>query len=128
MTSHLLAAALGPDLQEFDLIALLGGDGTINGAVNGLVMSGATLPMGPDLQYTDERNWDPLSFDIYPAEPGRTEFEVSDDRRQLRMQLTVDERTVVLEGGPLDYVPVVRIHRADRAAIEGRLGGCVELT
>jgi alpha-D-xyloside xylohydrolase len=92
------------------------------------VRAGATLPMGPDLQYTDERNWDPLSFDIYPGEPGRTEFEVSDDRRQLRMRLMVAERTVVLEGGPLDYVPVVRIHRADGAAIEDRLGGCVELT
>ncbi len=46
MTAHLLAAALGPGRQAFDQIAVLGGDGTINGAVNGLVMSGATLPMG----------------------------------------------------------------------------------
>jgi diacylglycerol kinase (ATP) len=45
-TAHLLAAALRPDLQEFDQVAVLGGDGTINGAVNGIVTSGATLPLG----------------------------------------------------------------------------------
>lgn len=46
VTAHLLSAALRPDRQEFDQVAVLGGDGTINGAANGIVMSGATLPMG----------------------------------------------------------------------------------
>jgi diacylglycerol kinase (ATP) len=45
-TAHLLATALRTDLQEFDQVAVLGGDGTINGAVNGIVASGATLPLG----------------------------------------------------------------------------------
>ncbi len=44
--AHLVGAALAPDRQGFDQVAVLGGDGTINGAVNGIVMSGATLPMG----------------------------------------------------------------------------------
>jgi len=45
-TPHLLSTALRQERQEFDQIAVLGGDGTINGAVNSIVMSGATLPMG----------------------------------------------------------------------------------
>ena len=91
------------------------------------VRAGAVLPMGPELQYANERAWDPLSFEIYPGEPGRTELEVSDDRRQLRLQLMMDARRVLLEGGPLDYVPVVRMHRSDGAPIESRLGESIEL-
>lgn len=45
-TAHLLETTLRQRHDEFDQIAVLGGDGTINGAVNGLVSSGATLPMG----------------------------------------------------------------------------------
>lgn len=46
MTAGLVTAALGPGQQGFDQVAVLGGDGTINGAVNGIVESGATLPLG----------------------------------------------------------------------------------
>ncbi len=45
-TAHLLGTALRDSHQAFDQIAVLGGDGTINGAVNGIVASGATVPMG----------------------------------------------------------------------------------
>ncbi len=45
-TTHLLETALAQHPHDFDQIAVLGGDGTINGAVNGLMMSGATLPLG----------------------------------------------------------------------------------
>jgi alpha-D-xyloside xylohydrolase len=92
------------------------------------VRAGAVLPMGPELQYANERAWDPLRFEIYAGDVGRTEHEVSDDRRHLHLQLTVNERSVLLEGGPLDYVPVVRIHRPDEAPIESRLGESVKLT
>jgi len=91
------------------------------------VRAGAVLPVGPELQYANERAWDPLSFEVYPGDVGRTEIEVSDDRRQLRLQLTVDDRSVLLEGGPLDYVPVVRIHRPDGVPIETRLGERIQL-
>jgi diacylglycerol kinase (ATP) len=45
-TAHLLIAALRPGRREFDRVAVLGGDGTINGAINGIVHSGAALPLG----------------------------------------------------------------------------------
>jgi YegS/Rv2252/BmrU family lipid kinase len=45
-SAQLLETALRRHQQEFDQIAVLGGDGTINGAVNGLVRSGSTLPLG----------------------------------------------------------------------------------
>ena len=91
------------------------------------VRAGAVVATGPDLQYATERSWDPLSFEIYPGDPGRTELEITDDRRQVRLQLTVDDRTVLLEGGPLDHVPVLRMHRPGGAPIEGRLGESFKL-
>ncbi|HEX4836371.1 MAG TPA: YegS/Rv2252/BmrU family lipid kinase [bacterium] len=45
-TATLLAAALRSSRQEFDRVIVLGGDGTIGGAVNGIVASGVTLPLG----------------------------------------------------------------------------------
>jgi alpha-D-xyloside xylohydrolase len=92
------------------------------------VRAGAVIPMGPELQYASEQAWDPLSFEVYPGVGGVTEFDIADDRRQLRLQLTVSERTVLLEGGPLDYVPIVRLHRPDTSRIDGRLGVTIELT
>jgi alpha-D-xyloside xylohydrolase len=92
------------------------------------VRAGAVIPMGPELQYANERAWDPLSFEVYLGSEGVTEMEVADDHRQLRLQLAVNEQSVLLEGGPLDYVPVVRIHRSDAAPIECRLGERVELS
>ena len=89
--------------------------------------AGAVIPVGPDLQYATERSWDPLSFDVYPGASGLTEFQIADDRRQLRLQLTGSERTVLLEGGPLDYIPIVRVHRPNGAPIEGILGETVTL-
>jgi YegS/Rv2252/BmrU family lipid kinase len=45
-TAQLLATALRRDGSKFDRVVVLGGDGTINGAVNGIIQSGATLPLG----------------------------------------------------------------------------------
>jgi alpha-D-xyloside xylohydrolase len=92
------------------------------------VRAGAVIPRGPDLQYATEQTWDPLSFDVYPGAAGVNDFEIADDRRQLRLQLTVGERTVLLEGGPLDYTPIVRIHLLSGAPIESTLGEIVTLT
>jgi len=92
------------------------------------VRAGAVLPMGPELQYANERNWDPLSFDVYPGDPGATEMILADDHRLLRLTLTVERERILLEAGPLEYGMVVRIHRSARAPIEGRLGETIELT
>jgi alpha-glucosidase (family GH31 glycosyl hydrolase) len=92
------------------------------------VRAGAVIPRGPDLQYATEQTWDPLSFDVYPGAAGVNDFEIADDRRQLRLQLTVGERTVLLKGGPLDYTPIVRIHLFSGAPIESTLGEIVTLT
>ena len=91
------------------------------------VRAGAVVPMGPELQYANERAWDPLSFEIYPGELGRTEHEIADDRRQLRLNLTVDDSRVLLQGGPLDYLPVVRVHHPDGLPIESQLGESVDV-
>ena len=45
-TAPLLAAGLRSSTQEFDKVIVLGGDGTIGGAVNGIVESGVNLPLG----------------------------------------------------------------------------------
>jgi len=91
------------------------------------VRAGAVIPMGPELQYANERTWDPLSFEIYPGESGRSETEVSDDRRHLRLRLAVDDRSVLLEGGRLNYEADVFVHRPGGPPIAGRLGRAVVL-
>ena len=91
------------------------------------VRSGAVIPMGPELQYAHERAWDPLSFDVYPGEAKRSELEFSDDRRRFRLQLSVSERAVLLEGEPPDNIAIVRVHRRNGAPIEGILGETVTL-
>ncbi len=45
-TAFLLTQALRSSAHEFDRVIVLGGDGTISGAVNGIVASGANLPLG----------------------------------------------------------------------------------
>src|SRR5579883_1675987 len=45
-TLPLVTSALRRAGREFDQVAVVGGDGTINGAVNGLVVSGTALPLG----------------------------------------------------------------------------------
>ncbi|HLJ58390.1 MAG TPA: YegS/Rv2252/BmrU family lipid kinase [bacterium] len=44
--AQLLAASLRRDGSKFDRVVVLGGDGTINGAINGIVNSGSALPLG----------------------------------------------------------------------------------
>jgi alpha-D-xyloside xylohydrolase len=91
------------------------------------VRAGAVLSMGPELQYVHERSWDPLSFDVYPGENGTTEFELTDDRRQLHLQLTINDQSLVLKGSPLDYMATVRVHRSKRPPVGGRLAETIEL-
>ncbi len=45
-TAPLLTRALTSDGRAFDQAIVVGGDGTINGTVNGIMASGATLPLG----------------------------------------------------------------------------------
>ncbi|HXN03398.1 MAG TPA: TIM-barrel domain-containing protein [Candidatus Acidoferrum sp.] len=93
-----------------------------------LVRAGSVIPMGPDLQYANERSWDPLSFDVYPGTEGVTEMELADDHRHLRFQLTVQHARVQLDGGPLDYEPAVRVHRPGSPPVAARLGRPVALS
>jgi len=90
--------------------------------------AGAVLPIGPDLQYAKERPWDPLSFEVYLGNEGISDIELTDDQRHLRFHLTVEDRIVLLEGGSLDYAPIVRIHRPGSVPIDSNLGESVELT
>lgn len=86
------------------------------------VRAGAILPMGPELQYANERSWDPLRFEVYPGSEGVTEMELTDDHRGLHFTMTVDRGHLRLQGGPLDYSARVYVHRRDAAPVEGRLG------
>jgi len=45
-TAPLLTEFLGTGRPEFDQIAVIGGDGTLNGVVNGILTSGVNLPLG----------------------------------------------------------------------------------
>jgi alpha-D-xyloside xylohydrolase len=92
-----------------------------------LVRAGTVLPLGPDLQYVNERSWDPLTLDVYPGLDGVTDVEISDDQRRLRFRLNVEGDRVQVNGGPLDYLPIVRVHGPDRKPVEGRLGQAIEL-
>ena len=85
------------------------------------VRAGAVITTGPELQYAGERPWDPLEFDVYPGEPGTTEFEIADDRRRLRFRLTASMEEVLLEGGPLDYQATVRVYPHAGAPFAGQL-------
>ncbi|TMD66404.1 MAG: glycoside hydrolase family 31 protein, partial [Chloroflexi bacterium] len=91
------------------------------------VRAGAVLPMGPELQYANERNWDPLSFEVYPGDASASEMRIADDHRDLRFELTIDAERVLLEGGPLEYEAVVRVHRPDGPPIAGTMGRPVAL-
>jgi alpha-D-xyloside xylohydrolase len=86
------------------------------------VCAGAVLPMGPELQHANERPWDPLSFDVYLGREGVATVDLTDDHRQLQFTLTVEREHLRLEGGPLEYLPEIRVHRRDGAPAEGRLG------
>jgi alpha-D-xyloside xylohydrolase len=91
------------------------------------VRAGGILPIGPELQFASERSWDPLTFDIYPGPEGSTSLNLADEHRQLRFHLTVSAESVVLEGGPLAYVPIVRLHHSAGPVREGKLGAPMEL-
>jgi len=91
------------------------------------VRAGAVVPMGPDLQYSHERAWDPLSFDIYPGENRTSEYELADDRRQLRLKLAITDQSVLVEGGPLEYAAEIRVHRPGGSPLPGVLGRPVAL-
>jgi alpha-D-xyloside xylohydrolase len=92
------------------------------------VRAGAVIPMGPELQYANERSWDPLSFEAYPGGEGVTEVNLSDDQRALHFTMTVERDQLRFEGGPLDYAAVVRVHRPDGPLLSGLLGRPVVLT
>ena len=92
------------------------------------VRAGAAIPMGPDLQYANERTWDPLRFEIYPGPEGVTEIELRDDHRLLHFTMTTDRLHLRLEGGPLDYAAGVRVRRRDGPPVEGRLGQMIDFS
>jgi hypothetical protein len=83
--------------------------------------------MGPELRFSDEMPWDPLSFDIFPGEPGSRRIEVSDDHRRLMFALEQTGRTIALTGGPLPYAADVRIHRGDAPLTAGRVGQVISM-
>jgi alpha-D-xyloside xylohydrolase len=91
------------------------------------VRAGAVIPMGPELQYANERAWDPLCFEVYPGTEGVTEMDLTDDHRHLRFQLTVQGARVQLDGGPLGYEPAVFVHWPGGPPLHGVIGRPVVL-
>jgi hypothetical protein len=84
--------------------------------------------MGPELQYANERAWDPLSFDTYPGDDGVVEMELTDDHRRLQFTMTIDRAHLRLDGGPLEYGADVRVHRSGRPLAIGRIGQTIDLS
>ena len=91
------------------------------------VRAGAVLTVGPELQFANERPWDPLAFEVFIDSAVGRRFEVRDNHRRLEFQLTVDAGGVLLEGGPLDYRAAVRVHQADGPLLSGELGRVILL-
>lgn len=63
------------------------------------VREGAIIPMGPEMQHTDEKALDPLTLDIYPADEGS--FVLLDEATppvHISYQLTRDTFTLHLDG------------------------------
>jgi alpha-D-xyloside xylohydrolase len=87
------------------------------------VRAGAVIPVGPELDFSEESAWDPLSFDVYPAGDGVSEHLLRDDRRAIRLLLRVEANSVSLSGD-LGYQAAVRVH--GRGSLrEGRLGEAI---
>src|SRR3989442_10987220 len=91
------------------------------------VRAGAVITMCPELQFANERTWDPLSFDVYPGDLRVTEVRVADDHRKLEFRLTLERERVLLEGGPLEYEAAVRLHRSYGPPLATVLGRPLEL-
>ncbi|HYM49103.1 MAG TPA: glycoside hydrolase family 31 protein [Candidatus Limnocylindrales bacterium] len=89
------------------------------------VRAGAVLPMGPDLAFSDERAWDPLTFEVYLGDPGRRELEVRDDRRRIAVRVEQTAQALTLHAG-LAYPAAVRVHGAG-ATLTGQTAGVIRL-
>ena len=90
------------------------------------VRAGAVIPMGPELAFSEESAWDPLSFEVYPGPTGTSERILRDDRRALALRLVVDDGAATLEGD-LPYPALVRVHGRGEVR-EGRLGRAILFT
>jgi hypothetical protein len=51
---------------------------------------------------------------------------LTDDHRVLHFTMTVDEERLLLQGGPLNYVPEVHVHRDGAASVGGWLGKTIK--
>jgi alpha-glucosidase (family GH31 glycosyl hydrolase) len=60
------------------------------------VRENAIIPMGPVLNYVDEKPADPLTLDLYPAVSGRVRFMLKQDASLGEIKMTVNRKTVHL--------------------------------
>jgi alpha-D-xyloside xylohydrolase len=58
------------------------------------VRENAIIPMGPVLNYVDEKPVDPLTLDLYPAVPGQVQFTLKQDTTLGELKMAVNRRTV----------------------------------
>jgi alpha-glucosidase (family GH31 glycosyl hydrolase) len=49
------------------------------------VRAGAILPLAPDMAYTGEKAWDPLTVLIYPGDQPESQFSMIDDQEHLHI-------------------------------------------
>jgi alpha-D-xyloside xylohydrolase len=91
------------------------------------VKAGAVIAVGPELQFSDEKPWHPLSFEVYPGGPRTRVLEVNDGQRRLALTLEQTERSIELRGGPLPYAAEVRVHRPGQRPATGRVGEPIEV-
>jgi alpha-glucosidase len=95
------------------------------------VRAGSILPMGPDIQYTDEKPLSPLTLHLYPGsgvctlyeDDGRTFAYEQEQWRTTRYELTMEAGALVLtiEAGGGHYAPpprqlVIQLHAVEACA------------
>ena len=59
---------------------------------------------------------------------GEELFKAQERKLRVRDTMKVEREHLRLEGGPLDYMASVHVHRPDRPPVEGRLGQTVNLS
>lgn len=92
------------------------------------VKKGSILPMAPEMRYSDERPWDVITLDIYPAKAGPASF----------LSWLDDGRTTAYERGefttvsytltqPEEHLLLLRIEESNRKFVPERYELCVHM-
>lgn len=97
-----------------------------------LIKSGAVIPLAPDMQYTGEKPWNPVTLDLYPAAGSKsqtklyeddgisnayrhgagrwTKIEMSGDSGLKNLTVDIEPAVGTFKGAPVDRAWKIRLH------------------